>query len=73
MGLRDTKYYKKFELDSMGQAVYLGYVTKFMEMFGNYMLQSELNYYIQYEVWLHHIFKKYFRSLTVELEDLEDN
>jgi hypothetical protein len=49
-----------FKLDAMEQSIYLSQVTRFMEMFGNVILN--FNEYIQvYEFWLWKIFKKYFK------------
>lgn len=63
-GLRGTK----FELDVMDQVTYLGHMTKFMEMMGNYMIPSEIPYYPDiYENWLFHIFKKYFKYSFLEI------
>jgi hypothetical protein len=65
--LLKDRYDKKFKLDAMDQAIYLGYATKFMEMFANYMLQTEVNYYFSnYEFWLFSLLEKYFNYSLIE-------
>jgi hypothetical protein len=55
-----------FKLDIMDQSIYLSFITKFMEMFGNYIVQSDLVFYSNYEMWLFSVLNKYFYHDLVE-------
>lgn len=51
-----------FNLDALDQSIYLSYVTKFMEMAGNYSIQGEMmGTILSYEAWLFHVLNKYFK------------
>lgn len=62
IGLRE----ESFNLDVMDQSMYLSYMTKFMEMFGNCYLTDELTQTVNmYELWLFSILNKYFKYYFV--------
>lgn len=63
-GLREVD---SFKLDSMDQAIYLSFITKFMEIYGNYAINNEVSYYYNnYEMWLYSVFNKYFISSIIK-------
>ena len=59
-----------FTMDAVDQSIYLGYITKYMEMMGNYMNNVEYwDFVYRYEIWLISTFKKYIKYEMVELPD----
>lgn len=57
-----------FELNALDQAVYLSFVTKFMEMLGNYMISGEFDTQLtSYELFLLSILDKYFEYEIIDV------